>query len=246
MIKLIRIAFLFAMSFFALNYGYIWLIKGQGGMKAWLSIIGTVSVLIELSFNLIDQLFGSKEKPKLQFEEIGISKGHSPSRPCLKSPKNEEGHYLGRQEEGIYEWDLNWSYKLVIRNNSNYHAFNPKIHLKKKFVGVTFPGMNNYKPDGIYLLKERYVFPINNLNEKEPIKSGEKSLIRINFTKVYQGTYNERDKELKNKIPNELEKFELLFELENGEGNTYFTLIKRKNNKWISKNYVYKPLRYLF
>ena len=48
-----------------------------------------------------------------------------------------------------------------------------------------------------YFFKERYVLPINNLHEKELIKSGEKSLIRIEYSKVFQGTYDERDKELK-------------------------------------------------
>lgn len=245
MTSIIRIAFLLGMGFLALNYGYEWLMNQKGGMKAWLSILGSIGLIIELFFNLIDQIFGSKEKPRLQFEQIGATKGHSPTRICKKSPKDKNGDYIGRQVNGIYEWDLTWSYNLMIRNNSNYHAFNPKIHLKKKFVGISFPGMNKYKPDGIYILKEEYVLPINNLNEKEPIESGKKRLIRIKYTKVFQGTQDEKNAALSTKFPPELKKFELLFELENGEGNSYFTLIKRKGSNWKTKNYVYKPITYL-
>ena len=245
MTSIFRIFFLLGMGFLALKYGYEWLMDQEGGMEAFLFILGVIGSIAELFFNLIDKIFGSKEKPRLQFEEIGVTQKHSPTKPCKKSPRDEEGNFIGRQKNGIYEWDLNWSYNLIIRNNSNYHAFNPKIHLKKKFKGISFPGMNNYKPDGIYFFKERYVLPINNLHEKEPIRSGEKNLIIIKFTKTFQGTQDERDRKLKSNFPPELRKFEILFELENGEGNSYFTLIKKRKDKWLTKNYVYKPLKYL-
>lgn len=245
MTSIIRIAFLLGMGFVALEYGYIWLKGQKGGMEAMLSIIGTLGFLVELFFNVVDQFFGSKEKPRLQFEEMGATKGYGPTRPCKNSPKDNNGYYIGRQDNGIYEWDLKWSYNLVVRNNSNYHAFNPKIHLKKAFQGISFPGKNNYQPDKILFFKERYALQINNLHEKEPIKAGEKNLIRINYSKIFQGTYKERDKALEDKIPPELKNFELLFELENGEGTSSFTLMKRKGGEWKAKYYIYKPLRYL-
>lgn len=244
MTSLLRLIFLGCMGIVTLYYGYEWLFNREGDIEAAITIIGGFTIIVEMSFSLIDKIFGSPEKPRLSMDEIGVNSGHSSTRPCLNSPKDSKGSYLGRVKNGIYEWDLHWSYSLFVRNNSNFHAFNPRLILKKRYNKVSFPGMNEYKPDRLAIMNESYVMSISYLHEKEPIKSGERYLIRIKYSETFQGTIDQRDKYLKTKYPKYMESFEVLFRLENGERKPYYTLLRLNNGKWVNKEYIYKPIKY--
>lgn len=246
--NLLRIAFLLGMAASSFYFGRQWLILGNGGREALFSLVSVAALIGELLFNLIDHLVEDQEKPRLEMEIPGHTHGRSAQLESPKSPRDKHGNYIQRVPGGIYKYILNWSYNSIIRNHSNYHAFKPKIYLKKKYKGLTFPGLNDFKPDGLYFFKEQYVLPVENINEKEAIKVADRYILRIKYEHEYECTSEEAIRVTDDRFPDTIGDFEILMEYENGHGRKYYTLFKRnsKDKSLTNKQYLYKPLSYRF
>ena len=95
-----------------------------------LLLISSIGIIIFFILKLIpkDETF-----PIIELELILNNSFRAPPKMIPdKSPRNENGYYL-HEVDGIYFYEIDHMYDLIIRNNSMQNAYNLKIHVPKVY-----------------------------------------------------------------------------------------------------------------
>lgn len=164
-------------------------------------ILLAISTLGILMFFILKILPHDEEYPIVELELVS---NHSiraaPKMIPDKSPRNEEGYYL-QEEDGIYYYEIEHNYDLVIRNNSIQNAYNVKIYVPKA-----------------YFLKF-----LNETNSLEPLTINNPKTIKMKYNIAKGMTRNDAEILLSNKLTEELKKSEMIVEYQNEKRKTYYS-----------------------
>ena len=164
-------------------------------------ILLAISTLGMLMFIILKIIPRDEEFPIVELELIN---NHSiraaPKMIPDKSPKNEEGYYL-QEEDGIYFYEIEHNYDLVIRNNSIQNAYNVKIYVPKA-----------------YFLKF-----LNETNSLEPLTINNPKTIKMKYNIAKGMTRKESEILLSDKLTEELKKTAMIVEYQNEKRKTYYS-----------------------
>lgn len=191
--------------------GLIWAISDNWNWEA--IILLSVSVIGLICF-LGAKIFGEKVRPMVEVElqQTGSNRGPMMMAPGL-SPENNQGHYAF-EENGIYHYEFDRSYDLVIRNNSINNAYNVNIYVE-----------NNYH------LKFQ-----NNTSSLDPLTIDKPKIIKVKYEFGRNMTAQDSLDELSVKFNDELKKTIFLIEYHDENRKTYFTKFNApKTNMFLKK-----------
>ena len=200
--------------------GLIWSIKSQWDYEP--IILLSVSIIALLCFIGI-KTFGEDIRPIVEAEmkQTGSNRGPQMMTPGI-SPQNSEGYYL-QEENGIYHYEFEHSYDLLIRNNSINNAYNVNVYVESK-----------------YFLKFH-----NETSSLEPLIINNPKIIKVknNFSRnmKHQDSFDE----LSIKFNEELKKTIFIIEYHDENRKTYFTEFNPpKTNKLIKKKIEFDKSKY--
>ena len=119
--------------------GLLWAKKSNWDYEPIILI--AISLIGIIIFVLMKLIASNEEKPVVELEMDYEKSIRSPQKMIPgKSPRNAEGYYL-QEPNGIYFYEIEHFFKLVIRNNSIQNAYNIKIYAPKvgflKFLNET-------------------------------------------------------------------------------------------------------------
>ncbi len=94
-------------------------------------ILISISLLGIIIFVIIKLLPSDEEKPIVELELISNTSFRK-AREIIPnvSPRNEDGHYI-QETDGIYYYEIDHNFDLIVRNNSINNAYNIKIFAPK-------------------------------------------------------------------------------------------------------------------
>jgi len=110
-----------------------------------------------------------------------------------------DGLYDMRKEKLQYQYT--WNFEIIIRNNSEYTAYYPKIFFK-----------DNNSP----------FLTIENLNEQQPIGSKEKITLKAVYQEIEETTSDKRSKMID--LPIAITETQILLEYKNDKKTIFYTL----------------------
>lgn len=188
----------FLVSLIGVIGGLIWAIKSNWDFEP--VILLSVSVIGLLSFMTI-KFFGENSRPNVEAElkHTGSNRGPSVMVPSL-SPQNAEGYYLP-QENGIFHYEFEHTYDLIIRNNSTQNAYNVKVYAEKN-----------------YSLKF-----LNETNLLDPLIVDKPKTIKAKYNFGKNLTTQESLDELAIKLNDEIRQIKFVIEYQDEQRKTYFT-----------------------
>lgn len=179
--------------------GVIWGINSKWDYEPIiLLLISSIGMIIFIMLKIIprDETF-----PIVELELISNNSFRAPPKMIPdKSPRNENGYYL-HEVDGIYFYEIDHMYDLVIRNNSMQNAYNIKIYVPK-----------------VHFLKFN-----NETNSLEPLTINNPKTIKLKYSIGKGMTQNEAEILLNNKITDELKKSEIIVEYQNEKRKTYYS-----------------------
>lgn len=108
--------------------GFFWAISTKWEYEPVILLI--VSFLGIISY-FVFKASKDRERPYIDFEVKRGSSMAYPPKFVKESPKT-EGHFDDIKPDGVYLFEFQIKYKLIIRNNSNLIAYYPKIYLNTK------------------------------------------------------------------------------------------------------------------
>lgn len=200
--------------------GLIWAINDNWNYEPVILI--SVSVIALLCFLGI-KIFGEDIRPivEVEMKQTGSNRGPQMRTPGI-SPQNSEGYYL-QEENGIYHYEFEHSYDLLIRNNSINNAYNVKIYVENK-----------------YFLKFQ-----NDTSSLEPLIIEKPKIIKVKYNFSRNMTTQESLDELSIKFNEELKKTIFIIEYHDENRKTYFTEFNSpKTNKIIKKKIEFDKSKY--
>lgn len=164
-------------------------------------ILLAISTLGIIMFIILKILPSDEEFPIVELELINNhSIRNAPKMIADKSPRNEEGNYL-QEEDGIYFFEIEHNYDLVIRNNSIQNAYNVKIYVPKA-----------------YFLKF-----LNETNSLEPLTINNPKTIKMKYNIAKGMTWKETEILLSDKLTEELKNIAMIIEYQNEKRKTYYS-----------------------
>lgn len=116
------------------------------------------------------------------------------------STQNAEGNYLP-QESGVFHYDFEYKYNLIIRNNSTQNAYNVKVYVEKN-----------------YSLKF-----LNETKLLDPLTLEKSKVIKAEYNFVRNFSSQESLNELSNHFNDEIRKTKFIIEYQDEQRQTYFT-----------------------
>lgn len=178
--------------------GLIWCLNNKWGIDAIIFL--SVSSVGLLSFLAI-KLFGENNRPNVEIElkHSGSNRGPQMLAPGL-SPQNDVGEYL-QEENGIYHYEFEHKYVLIIRNNSTQNAYNVKVYVEKKY----------------------YIKFMNDDNLLDPLIVDKPKTIKAKYTFGRNLTPQQSLNELSIKFNQELQTTRFIIEYQDEHRKTYFT-----------------------
>jgi hypothetical protein len=191
--------------------GLIWAINENWNYEPVILI--SVSAIALLCFLGI-KIFGEDIRPivEVEMKQTGSNRGPQMITPGI-SPQNSDGYYL-QEVNGIYLYEFEHSYDLVIRNNSINNAYNVNIYVENK-----------------YFLKFH-----NETSSLEPLIIDKPKIIKVKYNFSKNMTTQESLDELSIKFNEELKKTIFIIEYHDENRKTYFTEFNSpKINKIIKK-----------
>lgn len=187
---------------FGLNWGYK---NNWEDEPMILILISSVGIII---FILI-KLFGTyEEKPVVELEMDHERSFRGPQKMIPgQSPKNAEGYFL-QEPDGIYYYEFEHFFKLIVRNNSIQNAYNVKIYAPK-----------------VGFLKFR-----NKTNALEPLTINTPKTIEMVFTLGKGMAFAEAEKLLNFRLSEELTSIIMIIEYQNEQRRTFYSKFSPFNN----------------
>ncbi|SHM42889.1 hypothetical protein [Flavobacterium chilense] len=178
--------------------GFIWAMKNNWDYEP--IILLSVSTVALICFLAI-KFFGENTRPNVEAElkRTGSNRGPQMMVPGL-SPQNAEGHYLP-QENGIFHYDFEYKYNLIIRNNSTQNAYNVKVYVEKNY--------------SLKFLNETNLLDSLTVDKSKIIKA------EYNFGRNFSS--QESLNELSNHFNDEIRKTKFVIEYQDEQRKTYFT-----------------------
>lgn len=175
--------------------------------------LAIISIVVAILLAIIPGYFKKwKDKPNIDLELIPNGGG---SKPLGYSNKNNYNKSIDLDiEEAIKVFELEYKFKIRLRNNSNFVAYYPKL---KTLNNVDFT-------------------EIEELNNLIPISNSDDIILKAKYIKVEECKGFERTK-IKG-IPIELENLKIQIEFKNHSGVTFYKLFdlsnKENSNKFIN------------
>jgi hypothetical protein len=200
--------------------GLIWAINENWNYEPVILI--SVSAIALLCFLGI-KIFGEDIRPivEVEMKQTGSNRGPQMITPGI-SPQNSDGYYL-QEVNGIYLYEFEHSYDLVIRNNSINNAYNVNIYVENK-----------------YFLKFH-----NETSSLEPLIIDKPKIIKVKYNFSKNMTTQESLDELSIKFNEELKKTIFIIEYHDENRKTYFTEFNSpKINKIIKKKIEFDKSKY--
>ncbi|MGK4568576.1 hypothetical protein [Flavobacterium sp. 3HN19-14] len=200
--------------------GLIWAIKTSWDYEP--VILLSVSVIGLLSFLGI-KIFVENVRPIVEVELNQTGSNDSPMMmaPGI-SPQNNEGYYLS-EEDGIYHYEFEHQYDLVIRNNSINNAYNVNIYVEDKY----FLKFQNYT------------------SSLEPLMINKPKVIKVKYEFGENMTQQQSLDELSVKFNDQLKKTNFIIEYQDENRKTYFTQFNApKTNQILKKNPKFDKSKY--
>lgn len=190
--------------------GLVWAINDDWNYEP--VILLSVSVIGLISFLGI-KIFGEKVRPMVEVElqHKGGNRGPMMMAPGL-SPQNDQGHYV-HETNGIYYYEFERSYDLVIRNNSINNAYNVNIYVEDK-----------------YVLKFQ-----NNTSSLTPLTIDSPKVIKMKYEFSRNMTSQDSLDEQTIKFNDELKKIIFIIEYQDENRKTFFTEFKAPKSNTFSK-----------
>lgn len=178
--------------------GLIWCLKNNLGIDA--IILLSVSSVGLICFIGI-KLFGESSRPNVEIElkHSRSNRGPLMLAPNL-SPQNDAEEYL-HESDGVYHYDFEHSYKLIIRNNSTQNAYNVKVYVEKKY----------------------YIKFLNETNLLNALIVDKPKTIKAKYNFGRNLTQQQSLEELELKFNQELKTTRFIAEYQDEQGKNYFT-----------------------
>ena len=175
---------------------------GKGSLITLFVLIGLIML-----FSIL-KIYENKEpkaNPRLEIELEYRGAMKKPLRPSRNNPINEQGHMIIEQGKGIYINELEWKYNMIIRNNSSYPAYKPKI---------IFPKSNKYQ-----------FSYIEKLNSNKPIKALEETTLTTKYSYKIEALGKDAADMVRNKMPanSAFDEMRIVLEYENENGRKFYT-----------------------
>lgn len=192
--------------------GIIWGIKSNWESEpVILLLISSIGMLIFFILKIIPK---DESLPIVELELIYKNSFRAyPKMIPDKSPRNEEGYYV-QEPDGIYFYEIEHIYDLIIRNNSIQNAYNIKIFVPK-----------------VCYLKFK-----NETNSLEPLTINNPKNIKLKYIIEKGMTQKEAEILLNNNLTDELKKSEIIVEYQNEKRKSYYSkFIPLNQNELIKK-----------
>lgn len=171
-------------------------------------ILIAISLVGIILFVIMKLIPSNEERPIVELEMDYEKSFRSPQKMIPgKSPINAEGYYL-QEPDGIYFYEIEHFFKLIVRNNSIQNAYNIKIYVPK-----------------VGFLKFR-----NETNALEPLIINNSKVIQMHYTIAKGMTFSEAEKTLNNKLSEELKSTIIIVEYQNEQRKTYYSTFTPLNN----------------
>ena len=152
----------------------------------------------------------SEKIPKLEAELKWISSGKGPLEVSQKHFEKYGQHSSVPLGGIIWNNKLKWMYTLELLNNTNYTAFNIKLHFPNKHYPFTY---------------------IDNLGKSKSLKGLERLPVRAHLEKVLVGTAEEALAAIRERFPNPIDSIEFVVEYIDAVGRIYYTMCKFENGE---------------
>jgi hypothetical protein len=176
-------------------------------------ILIAISLAGIIIFVLIKLIPFNEERPIVELEMDYDKSFRSPQKVIPgKSPRNEEGYYL-QEPDGVYFYEIEHFFKLIVRNNSIQNAYNIKIYTPK-----------------VGFLKFR-----NETNALEPLIINNSKVIKMQYTIAKGMTFAEAEKSLNIKLSEELRSVIMIVEYQNEQRKTYYSTFTPLNHNVLLK-----------
>lgn len=160
--------------------------------------ISFVGIIAFIALKLIPSI---EERPMVELEMKHIKNFRSPQKmiPDI-SPRNSEGYYI-QDPAGIYFYEIEHFFNLILRNNSIQNAYNIRIYVQK----VDFL---KFKNETIVL---------------EPLTINNPKIIEMHYTIAKGMTFQEAEKSLNITLSEELKSVSIIIEFQNEQRKTYYS-----------------------
>ncbi len=200
--------------------GLIWAINSNWDYEP--AILISLSAIGLFSFLAI-KIFGENVRPII---EVELKHSRSSRGPIIMaadiSPQNSEGDYLS-EENGIYRYEFEHLYELIIRNNSINNAYNIEVYAE-----------NNH------FLKFQ-----NATSSLEPLIISKPRIIKVKYNFGKNQTTKASLEELSIKFTDELRSTSFMIEYQDENRKTYFTKFNPpKNNIILNKKTKFDKSKY--
>ena len=164
-------------------------------------ILISVSLLGIIIFVIIKLLPSDEEKPIVELEMVSDTSFRK-AREIIPnvSPRNEDGYYI-QEATGIYYYEIDHKFDLIVRNNSIQNAYNVKIYAPK-----------------VGFLKFR-----NETNSLEPLTINSPRTIKMVYHIGKGMNQTEADEALNNKLTDDLKNAFMIVEYQNEKRKTYYS-----------------------
>jgi hypothetical protein len=136
MINILKNVYTLLIEIIGLVGGFLWARSTSWDYEP--IILMAVSFVGILSYLII--VFSGKKRPYIDIELVRGSSYQNAPKHVKESPMK-DGHFTDIQDNGTYLFEFRIQYKIIIRNNSNYIAFYPRIFLNTN--KLAFSVLNN-------------------------------------------------------------------------------------------------------
>lgn len=177
-------------------------------------ILISASLLGIIIFAIIKVSPSNVERPIVELELVSDSSFRAARKMIPNvSPTNENGYFI-QEPDGIYYYEIDNKYNLIVRNNSVQNAYNIKIYAPK----VTFLQFHN------------------ETNSLEPLTINNPKTIRMVY-RIHEGmTHEQAEILLNNTLTDELKNSFMLIEYQNEQRKTFYSKFTALNvNERIEK-----------
>jgi len=215
MINLFKNLKTFLVEAIGLVGGLFWAIHSKWDYEPVILVL--VSSIGLTVFIILRFLLKNEDRPYIQLELRYIGCQKSNPRITTNSLKNEGGYFI-TEEHGKYFFIIQWDYQLIIRNNSNFTAF--EVHIKVN--------RNNVNKLNF----------INKHNYLDPILIDKPEILNLSFEIKREMLLHEAHKLYSKKYPTEIQNINFLIECVNeSRDKKYYSIFKipRENNSLSSK-----------
>jgi hypothetical protein len=164
-------------------------------------ILISLSLLGIIIFVLIKSIPSNEERPIVEMELISNTSFRK-AREIIPnvSPRNENGNYI-QETNGLYYYEIEHKFDLIIRNNSIQNAYNIKI----------------------FVPKVAFLMFINETNSLEPLTIHNPRTIKMVYRIGKGMTHAEADELLDNKLTEDLKNAHMIIEYQNEQRKTYYS-----------------------